>query len=56
MFDYLPVIYMYDRGRGIASIADVDVMVAAFADIARLWVPDKFLRAREWDTRPQGRT
>ncbi|GAA3638885.1 hypothetical protein GCM10022200_22830 [Microbacterium awajiense] len=69
VFDYLPVVFVYDRGRGgfsvdygarrigmnvpqptsgIASPEDVAQMVDAFADTARLWVPDKFLEARGW--------
>lgn len=69
VFDYLPIAYTYDRGRGgfsvdygerrigmkvpqpvngITSVADVKTMVEAFADIARLWVPDKFLDSRGW--------
>ena len=69
VFDYLPVVYIYDRGRGgfsvdygsrrigmkvpqppmgVDSAADVAEMVDAFAEIARLWVPDKFLAARGW--------
>ncbi len=67
VFDYLPVVFVYDRGRGgfsvdygarrigmqvpqpatgIASPDDIAEIVDAFADTARLWVPDKFLKAR----------
>ncbi|MEZ3161925.1 hypothetical protein AB1K54_15525 [Microbacterium sp. BWT-B31] len=69
VFDYLPIVYFYDRGRGgfsvdygsrrigmkvpqpvvgLRSVEDVATLVDAFAEVARLWVPDKFLEAHGW--------
>lgn len=69
VFDYLPVVFVYDRGRcgfsvdygarrigmkvpqpptGISRPDDIAEMVDAFAETARLWVPDTFLEARGW--------
>ena len=33
---------------GVDNAADVATMVEACVDIARLWVPDKFLTSRGW--------